>query len=392
MRRMGRIGLICLAALCPWVARGADVTAGYTWTSGELVTHSKLNTFGAGTIASSFYSGKASAGANPNTTWQILLRDTGNDVYKRTTLADGFFDHSALLSARTLKTAPTAADTVFLFDAAAGAYKQCALSNLVFAGLSSGLFSGVVSSNDVIPYFDADAGTYHGIQVSNLIMGATAQSPAVGTEHVLTVTAEGNVRRVKVFDLFQPTTNLVTVGYNGAATVGVTDGSRLYSATLNQVKSNFLNGYVCLQDRQASGTDGGTLNSGTWGNTRNINTIVADPAGLVTGGPGSTNAWTLAAGVYRFQVSAPGLRVNQHQCMLTNQTDGVVAGLGTTEISLSTDTTSSRSVAVGMITNATPKVFGVRHRVASSKGTDGGGLAGSWGTEIYTTVEFWKLD
>jgi hypothetical protein len=122
------LGLACL----PVVVLGADITPGYSFVSGEAnVTHTKLNNAAAGTINTTFYSGKSSAGTDPNTAFQFLLRDTVNNVFKRTTLAEAVHDHTALLNSRTEKTTPVAGDYFLIADSAAGnAYKKVSATNL----------------------------------------------------------------------------------------------------------------------------------------------------------------------------------------------------------------------------------------------------------------------
>lgn len=183
--------LLCSILLQPWGAyrlMAADITPGYTFSSGEQnVTHTKLNNAAAGTINTTFYSGKSSAGADPNTAFEILLRDTSLDVFKRSTLQAAVFDHAAFLSSRTVKTIPVGGDGLLLMDSAAGnAYKQMVLSNALFAGAAT---PGTTTNGNKFPTLWSGAlGT---MDVSNLIAGASYHAFPTNQDLISLVTSNG---------------------------------------------------------------------------------------------------------------------------------------------------------------------------------------------------------
>lgn len=162
-------------------------------------------------------------------------------------------------------------------------------------------------------------------------------------------------------------------------------------ADLNQqVRDNLeflyagLAGYALLRDEKPQNTDGGTFTSGAW-QTRDLNTEVFDPRSLASL---SANRVTLAAGTYRVRISCPAYGCNEHQARLYNVTDGVEALMGTMERSSVYNT--ARSLIIGRLTLAAQKTFEVQHRCETTRSTDGFGVAGNFGLEVYTVAEFWK--
>lgn len=417
MNRSAWMRILAVLVVAVVGARGADITPGYTWSSGELVTHSTLNTFGAGSINTTFYSGKSSAGSNPNTAWQILLRDTSSDVFKRTTIAD-LFDHSGFLSGRVALTTPAEGDLWLVYDLSSTTYKSLALSNLFNAAATTTIdgrsnkwvhldtltgtlrtmnFGQLINAaparaiiGDVDQFLLTDSLTdqIHRSTFYNLINLSTTNTSAAGTDRIpISVgTTPTSFRNVQVSNIIAGASALTTVA--GTEQAWVLDGATPKRVAFSAVKTYAKDSYVLLRDEQSSGTPGGGVTN-VW-SIRRINTVANDASGLVTG-PGSTNAWTLPAGVYRFRLVCPGFKVGLHQCMLTNVTDGVFWTGRNARSDGGVDTTSD-SEAMGRFTNSAPKVFAVRHRSSALNGTDGGGPATSFGTEIYSTVEFWKED
>ena len=74
--------------------------------------------------------------------------------------------------------------------------------------------------------------------------------------------------------------------------------------------------YFIICDEKARNVDSGTFTSGDW-RTRDLNTEIADPDGIVSI---SNNQFTLSAGDYLIEASAPAFSVNQHVIRLQNIT------------------------------------------------------------------------
>lgn len=146
--------------------------------------------------------------------------------------------------------------------------------------------------------------------------------------------------------------------------------------------------YILIEDRKSSGTDGGTFNNGAW-RTRDLTTEVYDTGNHASL---SSNQITLEAGTYRFRISAPAFAVNNHQAKLYNISNSTDIKIGTSSYSGSTNFVSSRSEVCGEFTISVSTLLEVRHRCGTSKATNGFGEKANFGeTEIYTTVEFWKV-
>jgi hypothetical protein len=145
--------------------------------------------------------------------------------------------------------------------------------------------------------------------------------------------------------------------------------------------------YINIQDQKPSGTHGGTFTSGAW-QRRDLNTIAADTAGLVTL---ASNQFTLPSGIYRISASAPAYGVQLHQTRLQNITDSLTVLYGTSEMINSTDYGQTRSFITGRFTIGASKTFEIDHQCLVTRATAGFGNANTFGNiQIWTNVELWK--
>lgn len=146
---------------------------------------------------------------------------------------------------------------------------------------------------------------------------------------------------------------------------------------------------VIIEDQKAQNTAGGTATSGSW-ETRTLNTLVRNSGTLASL---ATNQFTLPAGSYYIQWSAPAFNVDTFQTRLQNITDTVTAGVGTLEVA----STAAPSVAAGhsfgsaVVTIAAAKAFAVQMQVQTTQATTGQGIGGSFGTVVFTRVEISKV-
>jgi hypothetical protein len=143
--------------------------------------------------------------------------------------------------------------------------------------------------------------------------------------------------------------------------------------------------YVNIQDQKAQNTGGGTFTSGA-DQTRTLNTIVSDTAGVVSL---TSNQFTLPPGTYRIHAAVPAYSVNQNQAWLFNVTDSVVVQRGNGTFS-GVSTAQSYSFIATRFTISASKAFEIRHRCQTTGSGNGFGVAANFGTEVYTTVELWK--
>lgn len=146
--------------------------------------------------------------------------------------------------------------------------------------------------------------------------------------------------------------------------------------------------HAVLQDQKAGGTDGGSFNNGAY-RDRVLNTEVYDLYNFVTL---ASNVFTLPAGTWVIEWSAPAWAVDFHQTRLWNDTDSAAAGQGTSEYAPhDAPNIQSRSHGIAKVVIAAPKGFTIQHRCQSSSATFGFGLSVSFGGEIYTTVSIWRV-
>lgn len=140
-----------------------------------------------------------------------------------------------------------------------------------------------------------------------------------------------------------------------------------------------------LSDVKANATAGGSSIAGT--QTRTLNTLV-DSTGIITSL--ASNQFTLPAGTYSIEGSAPAFLVSYHKARVRNITDGSTAILGSSE--RSAVDAGTRSFFKGEITITSPKVFEVQHYTQSVAATNGLGLAASSGdSEVFTQMTITKI-
>lgn len=195
----GRLVTVLMVSLLlqPWGAyrlMAADITPGYTFASGEAnVTHTKLNNSASGTIATTFYSGKSAAGASMTPgNYTLLGLDSVSGLYRRATLDQWVFNHSALIGDRAVITAPNLAHTILIYDA--GAYKQITETNLFYGGTAS----GAPTNETLLPALRG--GDFGSLTYSNMI-GGLLGSHAVPTNGDVIVVLTENGRAVKQLSL-----------------------------------------------------------------------------------------------------------------------------------------------------------------------------------------------
>lgn len=144
--------------------------------------------------------------------------------------------------------------------------------------------------------------------------------------------------------------------------------------------------YIKISDVKAQNTAGGTATSGAW-YVRDINTEDNDTGGHCAI---AANQITLAAGTYEVEIIAPFNYCNVAQLRLYNVTDAAVTILGQT---ITCNSTAGNNVAhiKGRFTIAAQKTFEVQYQVQTTYVDIGLGVAGNWGSEVYTIAEFRKV-
>lgn len=150
----------------------------------------------------------------------------------------------------------------------------------------------------------------------------------------------------------------------------------------------FYDAYVCVRDKKAQNTDGGTFTAAAW-RTRDINDEQADTAGICDI---ASNQITLAAGTYRCLICVPAYAVDHRQTRLYNTTGAALVLLGTTGIAWDTYAVYQQSFSFirGRFTIAAAQALEIQDYCSATKATDGFGRAANISDEIYTVAEFWR--
>ena len=197
----------------------------------------------------------------------------------------------------------------------------------------------------------------------------------------------------------------VTINGDGSITVlavgglpdGCVDADTLSSNCVTSAKlaTKTFTSYAIIADIKASNADGGDFDSGAW-RTRDLNTEIADPDGIVSL---SSNQFTLGAGSYLIEFSAPACRLGSHQTRLYNATTSSEVQIGTSQWAPPTSGHADQnSMGAGRVTITGSTAFEIQHRGAydSNVGEDtygfGVGTAGghNWGSTMFCLVKIYK--
>lgn len=147
--------------------------------------------------------------------------------------------------------------------------------------------------------------------------------------------------------------------------------------------------YARYVEKQSSGVNGGTFTSGAW-QQRLLNTEVEDNIGCSL----SSNRIVFPfAGVYLIRAFANANKVGNHQALLWNYTDNVLALAGSSASAVyGGNAAQSVSIISGKITVAVAsKAYELRHRCQNTIADVGLGQSVGFGQdELYAQVEIWR--
>lgn len=147
--------------------------------------------------------------------------------------------------------------------------------------------------------------------------------------------------------------------------------------------------YAYLRDEKASGSNGGSAASASW-NTRVLNTEVFDSDGIVAL---ASNQFTLQAGTYFVEASAPALFTGKSRLRIRNITDSSTVGLGPATYGDTGAITSSAYATVrSRIVIAGTKTFELQHYITNGAGfgVDLGTPTSTGEIEVYGEVMIWR--
>lgn len=190
--------------------------------------------------------------------------------------------------------------------------------------------------------------------------------------------------------------NVVTIAGNGANIDGQSsielyagDAVTLFfDGTQFRVLSKQLKQILIVQDQKAANTEAGTFTAGA-DRTRDLNTVVLN---RIPGASLAANRITLPAGLYLINGKAPAHGVSRHKAKLRNVTDGADVIPGTAEYTSSTVSVTTWSHIEGTFSISAPKEFEIQHRCQTTLASFGLGIASSYATEVYTSVQIEKLN
>ena len=140
--------------------------------------------------------------------------------------------------------------------------------------------------------------------------------------------------------------------------------------------------YAIIADQKSQNTGGGTFTLGAW-RTRDLNTEIADPDGIVSI---SSNQFTLGAGSYSIRWVCMTYQIYGNQSRVYNITDASVEGISQSNYGIY----GNFPLGTIRLVIAGSKTFEIQHYGLYTYATTGFGYPANIGTEQYTTVEIFK--
>ena len=197
----------------------------------------------------------------------------------------------------------------------------------------------------------------------------------------VTINGNGTVTGVSVGGLPDGIVDTDMLAANAVATAKIADDA----ITAPKIGTKSYVSCAVIADKKSQNTSGGSSTADSH-IQRDLNHEFYDPDGIVSI---SSNQFTLAAGTYIIDWSAPCYHSNQHSSRLREVTDGTIQE-GTCEYS--NDYTQSRSVGSARVTQTGSKTYRIEHRCALAKDTNGWGVASSntANYDVFTWVKIYK--
>jgi phosphopantothenoylcysteine synthetase/decarboxylase len=151
----------------------------------------------------------------------------------------------------------------------------------------------------------------------------------------------------------------------------------------------FAKSVAVIADVKAYNVNGGDFTSADW-RTRDLNTELDDPESIVTI---TSNQFTLQAGTYLVEWSAPAYQVSRHATRLQNITDSTTEEAGTSQFTDNADGVVTSSTGACVATIASAKAFEIQHYCSTTNTSNGLGVNGniSGQNSVYTLVKIHKI-
>lgn len=270
-------------------------------------------------------------------------------------------------------------------------------SNRTISALTDGLRISFKANHSITGAATLNLNTIGAVDIERWNGGATSQGDIVSGQIVdLVYSSSLTAWLMQSVPAALVTSTHADFGENGAPGNPAANTGRLYAKDVNSATrlayrdsagTEYVLGHqgelmAILEDRKSQNTAGGTFTNGA-DRTRDINTEVYDRGGVVSIG---SNRFTLVAGDWLIEWSAPAHQCDAHQSFLYNFTDSTEVARGSSESTNNTLSFTTRSVGSARVSITSAKAFEIRHRCGSTRATDGFGAAANFGTEVYTRV------
>ena len=179
------------------------------------------------------------------------------------------------------------------------------------------------------------------------------------------------------------TTNIKHASSSSNNIVLASDGTVSFASSPHLFTS-----YAIICDQKAHDTDSGTFTKDAW-RDRDLNTELIDPDGIVSI---SSNQFTLGAGTYLINWSAPAYRVDQHRTRLYDVTGSAVLEVGFNAFSQDSERGNAWSEGFYRHTITGNNVYKIQHWSEQSGTTSGFGKKMDIDdtVERYTWVKIFK--
>lgn len=164
----------------------------------------------------------------------------------------------------------------------------------------------------------------------------------------------------------------------------ISDGANWSVLKYPRIKVAYVKG---VQASGVNGNAGATFTSGAY-RTRVLNTVEGDSSIVSL----ASNQFTLDAGDYKIEATAPAFWVNAHKAKLYDITNTADVKIGSTETSGAAANVATISKVIAELTITSTTTYEIQHRAQTTKASNGFGAATSFGdSEIYTQVTITKL-